>query len=64
VSPTTGELTPKADPPPSTAPGQLTSQGSDVTRQNILWLVLVGAALVALIVVAAVANRIRKRRSS
>lgn len=61
---TTGQPAPKADPQPSSAASNLSSQGDDVTDQNIPWPALAGAALVALIVVAAVTHRIRKRRSS
>jgi hypothetical protein len=52
------------DPQPSSPPGQLTSQRNDATGQSVPWLVLVlvGAVLVTLVVVAA--KRIQKRRSS
>jgi hypothetical protein len=56
--PPTDKTVPTVDPRP------VTSQRDDVTRQSVPWLVVVGAVLVTLVVVAAVAKRIRKRRSS
>ena len=56
--PPTDKTVPRVDPRP------VTSQRDDVTRQGVPWLVVVGAVLVTLVVVATVAKRIRKRRSS
>jgi hypothetical protein len=58
---------PEVEPRPSSAPGQLTSQGDNATGQRSPWLVPVGAVLVILLVTlvtVVVANRIRKQRSS
>jgi hypothetical protein len=62
----TAQGSPRTGSQPSPVAGQLTSQRSSVTGSSIPWFVLVGAVLVTAVVtlvVVAVANRIRNRRS-
>jgi hypothetical protein len=58
----TAQPQPGSDPSSLSAVGQLTSERNDAPSQGVPWLVLVGAVLVAGVVIV-VANRIRKRRS-